>query len=344
MSYVKNQHYLARKHMSWFANADGTSSVWWLEEGRLQEDVDLTKIGAQKYLYESDELPQNFVEKDVLGAIEREFFEARERIVQDKLVRRPEDRMVVKRYAVAQFLRYGPLHKRLVQFEKDLRFIAGEMGTERLWNIDELVGGSERRRASTTMAKSLVDLEGTVKFLGKHMVVYVDREESDLLLPDHGFIQIFIDKDEMRLDGFKSPTMTLLVPIAPNAALKIVRPGPRVRQSVRERMDQRGYEAFLQNLALNSTAFVVGQREALTANDLSSFPGFDTDVQRLSMLMTLYRAGVFDEMVEDFWKAKMRSEPFEKVRIAFYRGIFVPAVNKLFNPNNDPNAVIIPLI
>ncbi len=69
MSDVKYQHYLARHHMSWFANGDGTNSFWSLADGKLRDRVKLTEIGGQKYLYESDELPKNFVEKQILHAV-----------------------------------------------------------------------------------------------------------------------------------------------------------------------------------------------------------------------------------------------------------------------------------
>lgn len=338
MSNVKYQHYLARHHMSWFANGDGTSSFWSLSDGRLLDDVKLTEIGGQKYLYESDELDRNFVEKEILSKVETDFFAARDRAINDRAVRKSGDRHAVRRYVAAQLLRQGYLHKRLVHLEQDLLFIAKEMGVERLWRADAVTAEGRRRRASSTLAKGLVDLDETAKFLKHHVVIFVERPENDLLLPDRGFVQIYEENGKRRADGLKSSTLKILMPIAPNAALKLFRPNPPNRFPDRTRMNDDAHAAFMHNLGLNAKSFIAGTKQALSSADLNGLPHFDPTAERLSMVMQIYRAGALDDMIANFWANKVSHLPKEIVRDWFYRNKFVPAVNKLFNPDGDPNA------
>lgn len=338
MSVVKYQHYIARHHMSWFANGDGTSSFWSLKDHSLLDNVKLTEIGGQNHLYESEALPRNFVEKEILGRIETDFFAARNRAMEHKTVRRSDDRQAVRRYVAAQFWRQGYLHNRIVQMENDLRFIAKEMGVERLWQADSVPKEGGRKRASSLMAEHLVSLDETVKMLGQHVVIFVQRPAGDLLLPDRGFVQIYAENGTMRTDGLKSPYLKILMPIAPNAALKLVRPSRKAGFSDRTTLSDEGQRVFMENLTLNAKTFIAGTRDVLAAADLSSLPRFEPNAERLSMVMQIYRAGILDDMVEHFWAAALPGQPKELVRDWFYRTKFVPAVNKLFNPSGNPNA------
>lgn len=338
MSNVKYQHYLARHHMSWFANDDGTNSFWSVNDGRLLDNVKLTEIGGQTYLYESEELPRNFVEKQILESVETGFFAARNRAINDRAVRRSEDRQAIRRYVVAQFLRQGYLHKRLVHLEQDLLFIAKEMGVERLWRAETVPAEGRRKRASSTMAKGLVDLYETVKLLKHHVVIFVERAENDLLLPDRGFVQVYEEKGKLRTDGLKSPNLTILMPIAPDSALKLVRPNSRSGFPDRARMNDGAHAAFMHNLGLNAKNFIAGTHQALSEANLNALPYFDPIAERLSMVMQVYRAGVLDDMVASFCATKFPHIPREFVRKWFYCEKFIPAVNKLFNPDDDPDA------
>lgn len=338
MSNVKYQHFLARHHMSWFANADGTSSFWSLTDGVLQEDVKLTEIGGQNNLYESPELDRNFVEKQVLNKIETDFFDARFRAMADRAVRKSADRQAVRRYVAAQFIREGYLHKRLVHLENDLLFLAKEMGLERYWGAEGVSAEGRRKRASATMAKRLIELNDVVKMLKHHVVIFVQRPQSDLLLPDRGFVQVYAENGNLRTDGFKSPTLKILMPIAPDAALKLVRPPKGTGFADRITMGDKEHAEFIQNLGLNAKSFVAGTKQALAAVDFNEMPFFDPNTERLSMVMQIYRARELDRIVDNFWAKQVPHLPKEKVRDWFYKEKFVPAINKLFNPDGDPNA------
>lgn len=342
MSNVKYQHYLARHHMSWFSNGDGTNSFWSVSERKLRDKVKLSEIGGQTYLYESDELPKNFVEKQILQAVEAAFFDARARAINDRAVRFSKDRHAIRRYVVAQFLREGYLHKRLVQLEQDLVFLAKEMGLEKVWETDAAKAEGRRRRASSTMAKGLVDLDESVKLLKHHVVIFVERPENDLLLPDRGFVQIYEEKGRLRGGGLKSSDLTIVMPIAPGAALKLVRPEPKGGFPDRIRMRDEAHATFVNNLGLNAKSFMAGTRQALSQTDLNAIAYFDPTAERLSMVMQIYRAGALDDLVDSFRKSQLPQVPLEPLRQWFYREKFVPAVNKLFNPDSDPNAEIVP--
>lgn len=341
MSNVKYQHFLARHHMSWFANADGTSSFWSLPDGVLQEDVKLTEIGGQNNLYESPELERNFVEKQVLSKIETDFFAARSRAMVDRAVRKSDDRQAVRRYFAAQFMREGYLHKRIVSLEHDLLFLAKEMGIEKIWGAEGVSVEGRRKRASATMAKSLVELDDLVKMLKHHVVIFVQRPQSDLLLPDRGLVQVYTENGNLRTDGLKSPNLKILMPIASDAALKLVRPTKGARFSDRVTMGDKDHAEFILNLGLNAKSFVAGTKQALASVDFDKVPYFDPIAERLSMVMQIYRAGELDRMVDTFWEKQVRHLPKDKVRAWFYREKFIPAINKLFNPDNDPNAKVI---
>ncbi|MBY3038633.1 DUF4238 domain-containing protein [Rhizobium laguerreae] len=338
MSNVKYQHYLARHHMSWFANDDGTNSFWSVNDGRLLDNVKLTEIGGQTYLYESEELPRNFVEKQILESVETGFFAARNRAINDRAVRRSEDRQAIRRYVVAQFLRQGYLHKRLVHLEQDLLFIAKEMGVERLWRTETVLAEGRRKRASSTMAKGLVDLDETVKLLKHHVVIFVERPENDLLLPDRGFVQVYEEKGKLRTDGLKSPNLKILMPIAPDCALKLFRPNLKSGFPDRARMNDEAHVVFMHNLGLNANNFIAGTQQALSEANLNALPYFDPTAERLSMVMQIYRAGALDDMVGSFCATQVPHIPEEFVRKWFYREKFIPAVNKLFNPDGGPDA------
>ncbi|MGV8936845.1 MAG: DUF4238 domain-containing protein [Allorhizobium sp.] len=344
MSNVKYQHFLARHHMSWFANADGTSSFWSLPNGVLQDDVKLTEIGGQNNLYESAELERNFVEKQVLSKIETDFFAARSRAMVDRAVRKSDDRQTVRRYVTAQFIREGYLHKRIMNLERDLLFLAKEMGLERHWAAEGVPAEGQRKRASSTMAKSLIELDHLVKLLKHHVVIFVQRPQSDLLLPDRGFVQVYAENGNVRTDGLKSPTLKILMPIAPGAALKLVRPPKGAGFADRTTMGDKEYAEFIHNLGLNAKSFVAGTKQALAAVDFSEVPYFDPNAERLSMVMQIYRAGVLDRIVDNFWEKQLRYMPKDEVRAWFYREKFIPAINKLFNPDNDSNAKVIGFI
>lgn len=341
MSNVKYQHFLARHHMSWFANADGTSSFWSLTDGVLREDVKLTEIGGQNNLYESPELDRNFVEKQVLNKIETDFFDARSRAMADRAVRKSSDRQAVRRYVAAQFIREGYLHKRLVHLEHDLLFLAKEMGLERYWGAEGVSAEGRRKRASATMAKGLIELNDLVRMLKHHVVIFVHRPQRDLLLPDRGFVQIYEEKGNLRTDGLKSPTLKILMPIAPDVALKLVRPLKGAGFADRVTMGNKEHAEFIQNLGLNAKSFIAGTTQALAAVDFNEVPYFDPIAERLSMVMQIYKAGELDRIVDNFWDKQVPHLPRAKVRAWFYREKFIPAVNKLFNPNNDPNAEVI---
>lgn len=342
MSFAKYQHYLARHHMSWFVNPDGTHSFWSLAEMRFLDNVQLTEIGGQNHLYESDKFPRNFVEKEVLGRVETDFFAARNRAISDRAVRRADDRQSVKRYVAAQILREGHLHKRLVQFEQDMRFLAKELHLDRFWQLDTLPKEGGRRRASSVLADGLVDLDDAVKMLKHHVVTFVERPENDLLLPDRGLVQIYEENGRLRTDGLKSPDLKIFMPIAPNAAIKLTRPQKKGSFSDRQRMSDASHAVFLRNLGFNSKNFVVGTKDAIARTDWNALPFLDPNGERISMIMQLYKAGVFDEMIANFRNAMMPDAPLPSLREWFYREQFVPAMNKLFNPNNDSRAEIIP--
>ena len=327
--------------MSWFSNGDGTNSFLSLNDGRLLDDVRLTEIGGQNHLYESSELPRNFVEKEILGRVETDFWAARNRVMEGRAARRPDDRRAIRRYVAAQLLRQGYLHNRIVHLEQDLLFIAKEMGVEKRWGVESVPAEGRRKRASSTLAKGLVDLDEAVKLLKHHVVILVERPENDLLLPDRGFVQIYEENGKLRTDGLKSPTLEILMPIAPNAALKLFRPKPKSSFPDRTRMSDAGYTAFMHNLGLNAKSFIVGTKETLSATDLNALPYFDPTAERLSMVMQIYKAGVLDDMVADFCATQVPHIPKEFVRDWFYRNKFIPAVNKLFNPDGDPNAEVI---
>ncbi len=328
--------------MSWFANGDGTNSFWSLADGKLRGRVKLTEIGGQTYLYESDELPKNFVEKQILHAVETDFFAARNRVIKDRAVRSTKDRHSIRRYVVAQFLREGYLHRRLVQLEQDLVFIAKEIGIEKVLRTDAANAEGRRRRASSTMAKGLVDLDASVKHLKNHVVIFVERPESDLLLPDRGFVQIYEEDGVLRTDGLKSPSLTIIMPIAPGAAIKLFRPKPKSSFSNRIRMRDKAYAAFLHNLGLNAKSFIAGTQQVLSQTDMTAIPFFDPTAERLSMVLQICRAGAFDDMVASFRDSQLPDEALEPLKRWFYREKFIPAVNKLFNPDEDPNAEIVP--
>ena len=338
MSTVKYQHYLARHHMSWFANSDGTSSFWSVLDGRLLDDVKLTEIGGQNHLYESDELPRNFVEKQILNKVETDFFAARNRAISDKAVRRSADRQAVRRYVAAQFLRQGYLHKRLIQLEQDLLFIAKEMGVTRFWGAENVLPEGRRRRASSSLAKGLLELEETASFLKKHVVIFVERAENDLLLPDRGLVQIYDANGKLRTDGLGSPSLEVLMPIAPNAALKLVRPGPKRKFPHRVRMSNEAYAEFMQNLGLNANSFITGTKDAIATAQLDDLLCFDPNIERWSKVKQIYKAGVLDDLVDAFWSSQVPYLSKADIRNWFYKSKFVPAINKLFNPSRDPNA------
>jgi hypothetical protein len=335
---TKYQHHLARHHMSWFANSDGTSNFWSVSDGSLSEKIKLTEIGGQNHLYESDELPKNFVENEVLRRVENDFFAVRKRAVEDRAVRRSSDRQAVRRYVAAQFLRQGYLHSRLVQLEDDLRFIAAEMGVEKLWQTDTLLREGRRKRASSVMAQGLTELDENVKFLKHHVVIFVERPENDLLLPDRGFVQIYDEYGRSRSDGLGSPDLKIIMPIAPNAALKLARPIRKGLFADRTKMTDEGYANFLTNLGFNAKEFIAGTKEVIAAANLNMLPYLDPTAERFSMVMQIYRAGVLDRMVESFHSTMKVDVPFDFVREWFYRDKFVPAINKLFNPTGDRNA------
>lgn len=338
MSYAKYQHYLARHHMSWFANNDGTTSFWSVPDEHLLDNVKLTEIGGQNHLYESDDLPRNFVEREVLGKIEADFFEVRTRIIRDREIRIARDRDVVRRYIAAQYVRQGYMHHRLMHFEHDLLFIAKEMGLEKLWQTDALQSGSPRRRASSLIAKNLYNLDQITNLIGNHLVTFVERPQEDLLLPDRGFVQVFYENEELRADGLKSRDLKILMPIAPGAALKLVPVPRRGRFSPRTTMGTRGYELFMQNLKLNAKTFIVGKRDVILSANLRSLPHFDPIAERISMVMHLYKVGALDDLIAKFYQDTRLDVPFAEVRRWFYSDKFIPAMNKLFNPNDDPNA------
>lgn len=341
MSNVKYQHYLARHHMSWFANADGTNSFWSLTDGLLQEDVKLTEIGGQNNLYESPELERNFVEKHVLNHVENDFFAARSRAMVDRAVRKSGDRQAVRRYVAAQFVRDGYLHKRLVHLESDLLFLAKEMGVERYWAAEGISEQGRRKRASALMAKGLTELDDVTKMLKHHVVIFVKRPQGDLLLPDRGFVQFYQENNQIRYDGLKAPSLKIVMPIAPNAALKLIRPTKGTQFADCVSMGDEEHSVFIHNLSLNAKSFVAGTRQALSAVDFAEMSYFDPTAERLSMVMQIYRAGVLDEIVDDFWQKQAQQFPKAMIRDWFYRDKFVPAINKLFNPTGDPNAEIV---
>ncbi|MBP2572401.1 hypothetical protein J2767_003579 [Agrobacterium tumefaciens] len=341
MSNVKYQHYLARNHMSWFANEDGTHSLWLIKEERVVDEQNLKTIGGQNHLYESDELPRNFIETQVLSRLERDFFAARNRAIATKSISSPEDRQAARRYVAAQFLRQGYLHNRLVHFEQDMIFIAKEIGLDKRWATDKLTADGRRHRASSVMAKTLFELDDAVKMIENHLVTFVERPQCDLLLPDRGFVQVYFENGEIRSDGFKSPDFKVLMPIAPNAALKLVPPPRNGRFSTRTRMGERGYRLFIDNLGLNAKSFVVGTRSTIRKMDWKSLPQFEPNAERLSMVLQVYNAGVLDKIIKDFHSQARLNTPYTAIRKWFYQNKFIPAVNKLFNPEGDPTADVV---
>lgn len=181
---------------------------------------------------------------------------------------------------MAQFLREGYLHRRLIHLEQDLVFIAKEMGIEKVWQTDAANVEGRRRRASSTMAKGLIDLDDSVKLLKKHVVIFVERPEKDLLLPDRGFVQIYDEMGKLRTDGLQSPNLTILMPIAPDAALKLVRPKHKSRFPDRTRMRDEAYTAFLHNLGLNAKSFIAGTQQVLSQIDMTAIPYFNPIAER----------------------------------------------------------------
>lgn len=343
MSVVKYQHHLARKHMSWFSGNDGKLSIWSFEEGDIKLGVNPSRLGGQRNLYESHELPLNYIEKKILHAIEEDFFSARERIIRDQEARRSDDRRAVRRYAAAQYLRQGYLHKRIVQLSNDMRFLAKEIGLEKIWQLEKFPIDNTRRHASSVMAGQLLDIDHFAKLLSKHVVIFVNRKEADLLLPDSGIMQIYSKNNDVVDQGLASKEIRLLLPIAPNAALKFVRPKKRTHVARREFMSDLGHENFLTNVSVNAKSLVVGHTDVLRRAELSKRPYLDPMGERLSMILQLYRSGTLDELIYMFWKDSCSDIPYGRVRNWFYEQKFRPAINKLFNPDNDPNVIAVPM-
>ncbi|TBN17128.1 hypothetical protein EYC79_04825 [Agrobacterium cavarae] len=131
------------------------------------------------------------------------------------------------------------------------------------------------------------------------------------------------------------------MPIAPDAALKLVRPRRGARFADRITIGDKQHAEFIHNLGLNGKSFVAGTKQALAAVDFNELPYFDPNTERLSMVMQIYRAGELDRIVDNFWAKQVPHLPRAKVRAWFYREKFIPAVNKLFNPHNDSNAEVI---
>ncbi len=344
MSTAVYQHYLARKHMSWFSNPDGTNSFWFPEKGRLAAKISLKEIGGQNWLYESEKLPTNYVEKQVVGAIEHDFFAIRDRLVERRAVDGRVEKDVVKRYMVAQFLRRGYMHKRLAQLEADLMFLAKEMGLERYWGTSRFKLEERRRRASSLLAEGLLDTDEYVEMLEAHSVVYVNRVQGDLLLPDSGVLLQYVRGDVVSAPGFLSPGMVLLMPISPSAALKLVRLEKRERFRRREAMNDDDYKDFIQNLGCNAKTFITAPLEILSKGALQELPYLDPNAERLSMILQLARAGALDELVRNFRRDMAFDMGFSELRAWFFREKFIPALNRLFNPDADPQAELVRLV
>ncbi|MTH94818.1 DUF4238 domain-containing protein [Roseibium sp. RKSG952] len=336
MSFVKYQHYLPRKHMSWFSYEDGKTSRWILADGRFEDCFNLENHGGQKHLYESDQMPRNHIETNILNPIENAFYEARDRTLRHKQVRSASDRAKIKQYAVAQFLRQQHLHKRISHLDDDLRLLAKEMGVEKIWGVDECPQSERRKRSSAVLADVLLNVEDHAKALKKHSVIFVSRPESDLLLPDSGVVVDYGGIDgPPKFGGLLSRDFSLWLPISPNSAIKIVRTKKFKPSQV---MCGNQYEYFLQNLCLNASKFVIGHRNPLFEADLQNRSCFDPVAARCSMILQLYRVGVFDEMIFSFWKNFCSDIPQEFVRAWFYREKFIPSMNKLFNPDGRADA------
>jgi hypothetical protein len=299
--------------------------------------VSLTEIGGQNLLYESQDFPKNCVEKEILCRVEDDFFSARKRIVEEKAVRREADREAIRRYLAAQVLRQGHLHKRLVQLEKDMRFLAKEMNLERRWRLDDMPETGARKRASSVLAKGLSALDDAVGDLKDCKVVFIERAEADLILPDRGFVQIYEENGHVRADGLRSPSFEVFLPLSPGAAVRIYRTkAKRIRASVR--LGDEGYGLYLRNLGLNANEFVVGKKTTLSSIDWSLLPSMDADAERASMILQIVKAGEFDRVVEAFSASNASEISALSARRWFYREILTPAFNKLFNPDGSPEA------
>ncbi|MBL6432207.1 MAG: hypothetical protein HPM95_18295 [Alphaproteobacteria bacterium] len=154
-----------------------------LQDGVLEDWFSPRKHGGQKYLYESENLPVNYVEKNILGPIERDFFEARERALVHRQLRSAKDRKSVKRYAIAQLLRQKHLHRRMMHLEDDLIFIGKEIGLDLIWGIRGLGIGKKRRRASSVLANSLLEVDSYEKYLDRHAVIFCFSRATRLVAP-----------------------------------------------------------------------------------------------------------------------------------------------------------------
>ena len=74
-----------------------------------------------------------------------------------------------------------------------------------------------RKRASSLLAEGLLDTNEYVEMLEAHSVVYVNRVQGDLLLPDSGVLLQYVRGDVVSTPGFLSPDFVLLMPISPSA-------------------------------------------------------------------------------------------------------------------------------
>ena len=331
--------------MSWFSDQETKTTIFSYNKNSIINNVNLLRTGGLTHLYESKDLPTNCIEKGVLKPIEDDFFNVRETINKHRTIRLSKDRSIIRKYIAAQVLRSGDAHRRIKQMEIDLRFLAKEMGLEKIWGIEENSKLEGRKGASTILANILFDLDYFYGMLSKHAVILLERPQNDILLPDSGIVQLYSYSNRVtKLEGLNSKELILYLPISSSLLIKLKVPTKGKRFKSKETMGQKQYEIFLNNLSLNTNDFVVGAEKVLIEAQLENRPRFDRDVQRVSMVLNFYKCGNFDKIIKHFFaKNKDNLEaPYDFIRHWFYKEKFLPAMNKLFNSDKNPNAIYIP--
>ena len=109
-------------------------------------------------------------------------------------------------------------------------------------------------------------------------------------------------------------------------------------------MNDDDYKDFIQNLGCNAKTFITAPLEILSKGALQELPYLDPNAERLSMILQLARAGALDELVRNFRRDMAFDMGFSELRAWFFREKFIPALNRLFNPDADPQAELVRLV
>jgi hypothetical protein len=216
------QHFVAKHHLRKF-RAEADDMVAALDKTRkcVQPRMNVRVLCAEKWLYETDRIPRNHVEKNVACRIEENFWPFLDRVVDG--CRRsisPKERRAILSYVAFQDARTS------------WRFTANDANQAYIYDLMNELGLSSRYKLPTTKSEALASGRevminalcdhASISALLSHMTIRVVASKGgDFVIGDHPVFKSNPTFTDVlgRWNGYKSPGTEIFLPLSPRLGL-----------------------------------------------------------------------------------------------------------------------------